>query len=190
MLRYDVINHLIRKHGYKSFLEIGTESGMTFKRIKAERKVSVDPDASATYRVTSDEFFASNVEFFDIVFVDGLHHADQVTRDIEGAMSFLNEGGSIVLHDCNPSNEAMQRVPRVQQVWTGDVWKAFVPFLYANYKKYNIYTVDTDYGCGVIEPGVGKRGMKMPDDADYEWLDKNRQKALNLISVQEFKEMQ
>ncbi|HEX4839282.1 MAG TPA: hypothetical protein VFU89_02430 [Rhabdochlamydiaceae bacterium] len=57
--RTDLINYLIVKNGYKKYLEIGVADGENFRRINAPEKVGVDPSpaASATYRMTSDEFF-------------------------------------------------------------------------------------------------------------------------------------
>ena len=36
-----------------------------------------------TYKMTSDEFFAAHGEKrYDLIFIDGLHHAEYVERDI------------------------------------------------------------------------------------------------------------
>ena len=60
--RYDLINAFIKARKYKSFLEIGTAGGETFRAVNCEIKVSVDPckEAGATFQMTSDEFFATN----------------------------------------------------------------------------------------------------------------------------------
>jgi hypothetical protein len=42
--RWDVINILIRKNDYKSYLEVGTQNpNSNFNKIEAEHKVSIDP---------------------------------------------------------------------------------------------------------------------------------------------------
>jgi hypothetical protein len=42
--RWDVINTLIRKNNYKSYLEVGTQDpNSNFCKIEAEHKVSIDP---------------------------------------------------------------------------------------------------------------------------------------------------
>eukprot|EP01034_Spumella_vulgaris_P040549 gene40549-50156_t len=69
--------------------------------------IGVDPSKGGTHRMTSDDFFAQNTEFFDVIFVDGLHEANQVFRDVTNALKWLNPGDYI-----NP--------------WTGDTWKAAV----------------------------------------------------------------
>ena len=42
---------------------------------------------------------------FDVIFIDGLHLADQVEKDIDNALKFIKEDGFIILHDVNPPTE-------------------------------------------------------------------------------------
>lgn len=42
---------------------------------------------------------------FDLVFIDGLHHSDQVLKDINNSLSFLEPNGVIMCHDILPSSE-------------------------------------------------------------------------------------
>lgn len=188
MKRYDIINHFINKKGYTRFLEIGHATGEAFSQIECDVMHSVDPEGHPSHKMTSDEFFEQNTEKYDIIFIDGLHHADQVEKDIRNSIEALNEGGTIVMHDCSPTDEKMQIVPRQQGVWTGDVWKAYVKFLANNNDKYECFVIDSDWGCGVIREGSSK-SIELPDELTYEWLERNRKQALNLISVQEFLEI-
>lgn len=82
--RTDIIQHFIDQRNFKNYLEIGCFRNENFNKIKIDNKVSVDPDpeAHATYQMTSDEFFANNKDTFDIVFIDGLHEHSQVYKDI------------------------------------------------------------------------------------------------------------
>lgn len=171
MNRYDIIQKFIDERNYDSFLEIGTFRGETFKHIKIEHKVSVDPDpeCNATYVMTSDEYFNTHNEKFDIIFIDGLHEHNQVYRDVMNAIAHLNDGGVIVMHDCMPKNEKMQvwdNKSHQHEEWTGDTWKAY----YKAFKElnYEVYVVDTDYGCGVIDTRHN-RDIK-PVDIDMEKL--------------------
>ena len=102
-----------------------------------------------TYRLTSDELFAMAPydKKWDIIFIDGLHFKEQVTKDILNAMKHLNEGGFIVVHDCLPQQEEYQRRDRNDIHWNGDVWKA-VARLGELGMKFN--TCDTDEGIAVI----------------------------------------
>lgn len=155
MKRWDIINALIKKNGYKSYLEIGVFEGMCRDKVEIEQKTTVDPDRKAnnpTHRMTSDAFFAQNKEKFDIIFIDGLHHSEQVYKDIINSLNVLNEGGTIVCHDMLPTQEIIQRVPRMQGIWTGDCWKAWM-YLRGTRKDLDMKVVNTDWGVGIIQRG-------------------------------------
>ena len=126
MTRFDIINTLIKVNKYKRYLEIGVQNKECFNEVKCKHKKSVDPDkkAGASYVLSSDEYFNQYSDKYDIIFIDGLHHSDQALRDIKNALKVLNKDGKIVVHDCLPTNEDMQKVPRVVKEWTGNVWKA------------------------------------------------------------------
>lgn len=154
MLRTDIIQKFISKRNYKSYLEIGTYRNVNFDKIKIDTKVSVDPDpeAKATFQMTSDGFFAVNKDKFDIVFIDGLHEHNQVYKDIKNSLKSLNPNGVIILHDCMPKNEKMQLWDNKShqfEEWTGDTWKSYYKAL--NEIGYKVYVLDTDYGCGIID---------------------------------------
>jgi SAM-dependent methyltransferase len=127
-IRTDLINRIIKARGYTRYLEIGTQKGVNLVGVQCAYKlgVDIDPRAVADIHMGSDEYFATHPEKFDIVFIDGLHHADQVQRDICNALNILNPGGIILCHDMLPKNEAGQLVPRQSKTWYGDCWKAFV----------------------------------------------------------------
>lgn len=179
----EVLNALIRHFGYHSYLEIGSGGrGANFDRVNCPEKLSVDPDPTclADRIQSSDEFFATNDRTFDLVFIDGLHHAGQVYRDIVNSLACLNPNGSIVCHDLSPRSELEQRVPRDSQSWTGDCWKAWVRvrLLFDNLE---MFVVDTDHGCGII-----RRGGKSTPLLTWDTFDTLRQLWLNLVSVEEF----
>ena len=219
MLRYEIIQTLIDHHGYKSFLEIGIHVGNTWKRIKCDRKVGVDNDVlfmdDGILEMTSDEYFnilrqtkghsigMANVtetpinpqvvhpDTFDIVFIDGLHTAEQVHRDFTNAVKFLNPGGCIVFHDCNPPTEAHGAPePSVWKtnketgekyfVWCGTVWQTVCEIGLD-------FTVDTDWGVGVIYAEDVDHNTIHLNRYPWEHFDKYRKNLLSLISVDEFK---
>ena len=171
LFRYDLINHFIASRGFRSFLEIGTAGGETFRAVNCERKVSVDPNASATFRMTSDEFFHRNRDRFDIVFIDGFHEWHQALRDANNALNVLNAGGVIVMHDCHPDcPECAAHVDAYREPdrpWCGDVWKAFVKL---RSEKFNTYVWDHDWGCGVIDTATPAAplapGCELPADVE------------------------
>ena len=64
--RYEIIQNIINKKGFKSFLEIGSFNNDTFDKILVPNKIGVDPEKEGNVRLTSDEFFKINKAFFDI----------------------------------------------------------------------------------------------------------------------------
>ena len=190
MTRTEVLLTLVKRFNYKSYLEIGVQSGANFRAIPCAHKVGVDPDprSDANVRLTSDEYFQRYTLKFDLIFIDGLHEHAQVRRDIENSLHVLNPGGTIVCHDLNPASEAMQQVPRVQEEWTGDCWRAWMHFRhYAWLMNLQMFVIDTDYGCGIIQLGVAST-QKVPDTTlwSYAQFAERKQELLNLISPERF----
>lgn len=188
MKRTDIINHLAKKVRAQNYLEIGVWNGVNFNNVAVPNKIGVDPDpeSPATLHMTSDDFFAQNTQKFDLIFIDGLHHADQVEKDILNSLAVLNEGGAIVCHDMSPAEEAHQVIPFESGVWNGDCWKAFVRI--RGYRDdLDMFTVDTDYGCSVIRRGKQDL-LKVKGELTFKKLEKNRKEWLNLVSPAEFYE--
>lgn len=188
MIRAEIIQYLINKISAKKYLEIGIGNCGTFNLISCEYKISVDPTPACpvTYKMTSDDFFIQNKETFDVIFIDGLHFSEQVYRDIMNSLSFLSENGYIVCHDINPMEELIQRYPQpiAESTWTGDCWKAWVK-LKTERKDLDMSVVDTDYGCGIISRG-NQELIEVNEELTWEFLDRDRKRILNLISVDEF----
>jgi hypothetical protein len=179
MKRTDVINKMINKFGYESYLEIGLQDArQNFNHIEASHKISVDPNADAIFRMTSDEFFSINNEGFDIIFIDGLHHADQVCKDFNNAVECLNEGGCIVLHDTSPEFEQYTHVPREKPsgVWNGDVYKFAASLAFTDY---SYFTVDCDHGVTCVFPHDKSQVELMR--IDWKEFNEKRTEFLNII---------
>ena len=132
MRRDKVINYLFQKYNLlnPSYLEIGVWNGETFKYVNSTKKDGVDPEQYCecnfvNYKMTSDEFF-ENKKKYDFIFIDGLHTAYQVTKDIKNSLEHLNDGGIIMLDDVFPHSEYEQEALNLKKVGpqTGDVWKA------------------------------------------------------------------
>ncbi len=188
MNRTEIINSLIKKYNYKWYLEIGVQNGVNFNAIECDNKIGVDPVSGGTFHGTSDDFFKTNERYFDIIFIDGLHQATQVYKDIENALKILTKGGIIILHDMIPMNKESQILPREQKIWNGDCWMAFV-WLRATREDLLMFTVDTDCGCGVIVKGYPKHpAMDINCNITYENFDIHKRKWLNLKTIEEFKE--
>ena len=202
MNRRKIIQTIINKIGAKSYLEIGIGNGKLHTSIQCDHKVSVDPCVSSewgdfkasskllpTFKLTSDEFFKQNSSTFDVIFIDGLHIAEQVEKDIYNALRILNPKGFIICHDISPTTAQMQEVPRVQKTWTGDCWKAWVKIRSKN-SNLSMYVVDTDFGCGVIQLGEQEILDINNQDLTFENLEKNRSKWLNLKDFKDWEKSQ
>jgi hypothetical protein len=189
--RTDLLNHLAEKYNLKRYLEIGVQDPkQNFDKIICKQKVSVDPDqnAGAGFQMISDDFFnvwTANINYqeFDLIFIDGLHTAEQVKKDFESALKILSPGGFIVLHDCNPEKEEHTIVPRPTKTghWNGDVYKFAVAFE----ESPHVHTVDIDNGCMVIQFKEGLRWKKV-DFILWDFFDQYRKELLHLISWEEF----
>ena len=130
MNRTQLINNLCYRIKAKKYLEIGINDAHNFNNIICDYKVGVDPNPNCqhgTLKTTSDEFFKNHInKKYDIIFIDGLHTAYQVTKDIYNSINNLKKGGIIILDDVYPHNENEQFSVKLfyNGPQTGDVWKA------------------------------------------------------------------
>lgn len=184
----DLLNLIAKKIKAESYLEIGVfNPDHNFNKINVPVKLSVDPDHDARAIIcnTSDGYFERKDpnKKFDLIFIDGLHHADQVEKDIINSWNCLTPGGVIVLHDCNPPTEATTCVPRgKQREWCGNVYQTVSKI--ASPK----FTVDFDYGCMVIRKYKnGEFDLLFDTSVQIDWVtfDRHRSELLNLISVEQ-----
>lgn len=184
MLRTNIIQKLIDDNGFNNYLEIGLGLGKNFRDINIANKVSVDPNTEygAVHQTTSDEFFANNTDTYDIVLVDGLHHADQVLKDIENSLQIADV---VVCHDMNPVKEEHQVIPFTGGHWNGDCWKALVE-LRQTRSDIEVVTVNTDEGVAVITKTDNGKTLDNELELTWENFDNNREQWLNLITPEQF----
>lgn len=162
----DLLNALIEKYSLKSYLEIGVQNpANNFDKINVSFvKIGVDPEFDgdikgngfALLKLSSDEFFEmnDNTGRFDLIFIDGLHHADQVRRDFENALRCLSEHGFIVIHDVLPTHEHGTLVPRQSKQWWGTVYKWAMNI--STYPGIGYKTFNIDEGCMLVWKDVSK----------------------------------
>ena len=146
--RFDIINKIIKKKKFESYLEIGCQSDVNFSKIIIKNKIGVDPQSGGTHRMTSDDFFKQNKSTFDLIFIDGLHVYEQVLKDIENSLKVLNDNGIILIHDCLPAKIWHQTIPQTHSSWNGDVWKSIVKS--RTRIDIDTYTIEADQGLGLI----------------------------------------
>lgn len=178
----EIIQSLIDKNEYQSYLEIGKQYGGSFNKVHCLWKKSVDPDAQAKadFVMTSDKFFEMYEGKFDLIFLDGWHYSDQLERDIVNASKHLTLNGAIVVHDISPDTRDQQRVPRISRQWTGDCWRAFVGFR-KRYKEVKSYAHKEDWGVGVIVPGGKEFEIGFVSDMAFEEFMLNKKELLGFI---------
>ena len=181
--RYEIIQDIINKKNYQKYLEIGCDNNILFSKIKIQNKIGIDPVQGGTERITSDEFFKKNKFFFDIIFIDGLHEYEQVKKDINNSLKFLNTNGLIILHDCLPCNYLQQAIPRSQSRWTGDVWKAIVEI--RTKEDLNTCTCEADMGLSIIKKSQNSQLLKINVNnfkkLKFKYYYKNYKKLMNVI---------
>ncbi|WP_303315955.1 class I SAM-dependent methyltransferase [Flavivirga abyssicola] len=206
--RTEIINYILSLFDTKTtYLEIGVrDPTLNFDHIKAGKKYSVDPgiefeENPVDFALTSDEFFEalknekilSKEIKFDVIFIDGLHLAEQVDKDIKNSLKYIKEDGYIVLHDCNPPTEWHARVEHnykftpAHSNWNGTTWKAFLKWR-CN-ELINSCCIDSDWGVGILSKTqpIGKNIDKINKFYEYDALNNNRKEYLNLITFEEFK---
>jgi len=206
--RTDIINFILQRFARNTcYLEIGVRNPQhNFAHIKANEKYSVDPGKEfeanpVDFKVTSDEFFAQlragkilNHQIkFDVIFIDGLHLADQVNRDIINALDFIAEDGFVVLHDCNPASEWHARENHMFLetpafgIWNGTTWKAFQKWRF----EPGVFSccVDCDWGVGVLSKklNIGNNIQPVNPFFEFDVLNENKKTHLNLVTFETFK---
>ena len=186
-----IVQDIINIKKYTKYLEIGCFDDELFNVININHKTGVDPVSGGTIRLTSDQFFRENKEFFDCVFIDGLHTYEQVKKDIKNSLNFLNENGIILLHDCLPNNFYEQATPRCQWTWNGDVWKAIVEC--RTNKNLDVYTCYADFGIGVIFKRPNKKLLDYQisnfSKLKFEDYHKDPYNLMNIIEYDELKKI-
>lgn len=168
--------------GLESYLEIGVDNpNNCFNQIKVPRKVGVDPNKGGTIKATSDEFFSTNTETFDAIFIDGLHLEAQALRDVENSLKFLNSGGVIFVHDIDPTGEEEQNEIRTTKRWFGSTWKAWAK-LRATRADLKMVTIEKDCGIGIIRRG--RQTLYKGPYSTYQDYIANRSKIHKFVEVE------
>jgi hypothetical protein len=202
--RYDLINKVIKRFGFKNYLEIGVFIPEDcFDKIEIEDKVGVDPGVEnpenpVKYQMESDTFFERldkglldlpSDHKWDMIFIDGLHISHQVLKDIENSLNHLSPGGYIMLHDCNPPNYLQQREDYFWEgrfiSWNGTVWKA-IYYLRTHRPDLKVGVINTDWGVGVIRRESTETIPFSNQFYEYNKMAINRRKNLGLMEVSEF----
>ena len=206
--RTEIINFLLSLNQKDtSYLEIGVRNPEdNYNHIKAETKYNVGPgiefkENPVDFKMTSDDFFQkldkneilSNDIKFDVIFIDGLHLAPQVDKDIKNAINYIKNDGFIVLHDCNPPTEWHARESYgyhntpAHGYWNGTTWKAFLKWRFDPSIK--SCCIDSDWGVGILSKNhqIGRNIESTNSFFEFNILKANQKEYLNLIDFETFK---
>lgn len=166
-------NDLIQKMKYDSYLELGIGAGNTWKYVNCSNKVGVDITIQGENIIncTTDDFFKSNQQKFDVIYVDADHNKLQVWRDYVSGFNCLNENGIMFFHDVNPPDEKSTVFTGAGNVY--DLWMN----LSDNYK--DLYTTSFRSNQGEDTLGIIIKKLHVikkiyPYDRKWKDFDKNK----------------
>ena len=188
--RWDLIDYLIKKNNFENYLEIGCDDDQLFSKVNIKNKIGVDPVSGGNIRKKSDDFFSSNKDKFDLVFIDGLHIYEQVKKDILNSLKCLKKNVIILVHDCMPDSLSKQAVPRYKMKWNGDVWKAIVDL--RQREDLEIYTCEIDEGIGIITKRKNTSILKLDKPVKklkFKDYFNNYKEYLRIIKLSDFKKL-
>lgn len=172
--RAEVVQSLVNLFDDPDYLEIGVNKGETFSKIQARTKTAVDPGflfdvpewsekmPNAQFNeVTSDGFFATCSQKFDVIYLDGLHTFEQTLRDFCNSITALKPGGIILIDDTIPNSyhAAMPDLKKSVQIrrarndtsgsWMGDVYR-LVYFIDAFFQQWSVGTLVENHGQTIV----------------------------------------
>lgn len=176
------------------YLEIGIfDPDRNFNHIKAGYKLGLDIKRFAAPDIlemaSDDFFFVYKGPNFDVIFVDGDHSYKQVKEDVVNALSFLNPGGFVIMHDCNPQTRdaAAPEKPSPNATWNGEAYRVFLECRAD--PRLDCFCVDCDHGMGIVQEHTRTFSeMIEARDYDYEDLAANRAELLELVPPYKLKE--
>lgn len=133
----EIIMHFINQYDYKSYLSITDPFKIVCDLVKA-----VQPEHS-------QDFYRSNQQKFDIIYVDCLHTEGVVDYHLSECLKILSPKGILLINNCLPRDQGhirpYEEYLKNQSSWTGDVWKSVL--------KYQPEIVDVEWGMAIIPSG-------------------------------------
>ena len=127
MKKHELINAVIKKNAYKTYIERG-EKDDSFNKIICDNKVQID---------ITDTLICTDT--YDIVCIDGARNNQEVYKDINTILKSLNHKGTILISSCLPEKEESKN----------EGWKAFVR-LRSERKDIEMSVIDIDKGIAMI----------------------------------------
>jgi hypothetical protein len=227
--KMDLINELAAIHGYRSYLEICTPTTGTIYGDLDRGRYSISHRLMYRYRDQFDDgmaidFLSTSLDSgegmsavrvagltYDVILVDPFHEYETSARDLKEACDLIKPNGTIVVHDCNPEEEAFVTPHYRDGSWCGLTYKAYLDMMLESVRLQSC-TVDTDHGCAIVRrrPLVSRlrsiayralgtivgdsrsrvlrewRRVAKDDSAAFRLLKAHPKSLLNLVTVDEF----
>ena len=193
----DILNFLVEKYKFQSYLEIGVNyNGANYNQIQITNKEGIKPQPLEypISQVYSDVFFKITDENkkWDLIFNEGVHTLEQTYIDARNSIKHLNEGGFILIHDCNPPTEYHQRpyeeFVKMGGAWNGQAYRAFIR-LKNELRDWSCFVIDIDWGCAILTPRKILKNIQLTygiGRITWEIFDKNRKELMQIITAEEF----
>lgn len=151
---------LVKAIEAKSYLELGLYVGDTFLEIEkiVDKAIGVDIKAMFTpkhgmlFIGTTSEFFESNSNTFDLIFIDADHSFESAKIDLVNSLDVLNPYGVIVMHDTDPTKEEL-----LDQSYCGDSYRV-VDWIVQSREDLNVVTLPLgDPGLSIVQRKCDRR---------------------------------
>lgn len=155
-----IILDILKKSNCKKFLELGLYKGTIITKAASfvKKCVGVDvvdliPYKNFTFiKSTTDDFFKSNKEMFDVIFIDADHKFESSVKDLENSLKYLNYNGFIFIHDTDPINEKY-----TQPGYCGDSFK-INKYIYDKHPELDLMTLPlTEAGLSIVKRKMENR---------------------------------
>lgn len=175
--KIDIVNELARIYGWSRYLELCTPStGLCFSLVDRERfstchrfiyrcPKDFDDGFNINFRAVNQDISEPLHEIrklgmkYQVILVDPFHEYKETFRDLLVAFSLLEDGGALVVQNCYPLDKSLVSPRYHPGTWCGVTYKAYLDFTHIYSSKILSYTVDTDFGCGIIHRLPRSRGL-------------------------------
>lgn len=203
----DIVNRLIERFGLVTYLEYNKFDGASYYDdvVCAHKEIAYLPERSYLDGVNIQRLLniAKDVDFerimplrelflrfgdrkFDIIFFDPVHVRPDVDQALQMLPRLLNEGGFLVIHDCNPEHVSLTSIQRRPGSWVGETYKAFA--LFRHFNRDRAITISEDFGVGIIWNKELNLSYSVGFDIDYHEFSRNKEEYIGLIDYQGFLE--
>ena len=161
----NVVNYLVEQNNYKKYLEIGVWDGRVFNKVVCDFRCGIDKRVKISYTtsdkiklmdIESSEFFAQNNETFDIIVLSRKNSFESIKQDLNNALKILSENGTIVINNCNPTEDDVEK--------NGEAYKVVTELRHDSFsglvEKLKVWTVEVEGGACIIR----KENTKVKDN--------------------------